>query len=400
MTSVDELKAIGNDLMQRNEPKQAAVAFTKALQLDATNKLLLSNRSAAFLKMGRASRALQDADAAIAVDGTWLKAHFRRLQAQIAMNVAPDQLLITARRALEIDANAPEFIAIIKVSRTETVVSLSLTHSLTLKNKKKYDINDYNANFASKLSAVVPEPSPSPAVSVTTPVVVPSAVPPVSVIDPSFVQNPKFITAPNMPPVVLEFARKTVDEVLQQFDETVAGKVPVHLAKLQSTVFFLPVADIPLPVINVSQAFASPEMLAQCVQFLREAAQRDQILGSCSVVQRSVDRLSASVEGPRQNRLSVRRECRRHFHHHRVGHNRGCSRICRSTHCSFHANGARRQRCRPLLQRACRGPRSRLVRSHASPVEINAALQSIITLPLVAARRRPAAPCAPTLSQT
>jgi tetratricopeptide (TPR) repeat protein len=277
MTSVDELKAIGNVLMQRNEPKQAAVAFTKALQLDATNKLLLSNRSAAFLKMGRASRALQDADAAIAVDGTWLKAHFRRLQAQIAMNVAPDQLLITARRALEIDANAPEFIAIIKVSRTETVVSLSLTHSLTLKNKKKYDINDYNANFASKLSAVVPEPSPSPAVSVTTPVVVPSAVPPVSVIDPSFVQNPKFITA-----------RKTVDEVLQQFDETVAGKVPVHLAKLQSTVFFLPVADIPLPVINVSQAFASPEMLAQCVQFLREAAQRDQILGSCSVVQRSV----------------------------------------------------------------------------------------------------------------
>lgn len=115
MTTVEELKTQGNALLQSGEAKSAAVAFTKALQMEPGNKFLLSNRSVAFLKMGRASRALQDADAAIALDATWIKAHYRRLQAQLALNASSQELLCTARAALKIDASATDFVAIIKV---------------------------------------------------------------------------------------------------------------------------------------------------------------------------------------------------------------------------------------------------------------------------------------------
>jgi tetratricopeptide (TPR) repeat protein len=259
MTTVAELKALGNAQLQQGDAKQAAVSFTKALQLEPRNAALLSNRSAAFLKMGRASRALQDADECLRLDPSWLKAHYRRLMALRAIGADADSLLQTARAALLVDATAVEFIDVI---RTLDPVAYRAQY----------------AQAAAPAAAVAPAAAPVPA--------------PVrarrSPIHESFVQNPKFATAPNMPEVVLEFARKTLDELMQQFDDQVVGAgATAAQAKLRSTVFFLPLEDIPLPVISVDEAFSNPELLHRCVAFLREAAQRDKILGACTVVQRS-----------------------------------------------------------------------------------------------------------------
>jgi tetratricopeptide (TPR) repeat protein len=261
---VADLKALGNAQLQQGDAKQAAVSFTKALQLEPHNAVLLSNRSAAFLKMGRASRALQDADDCLRLDPSWLKAHYRRLQALRALGADADSLLQTARAALLVDATAVEFIDVIR----------------------KHDPVAYRAQYAAAPPA---PPAPAPAAPAAPPA------PPVPVvrtrrspIHESFVQNAKFATAPNMPEVVLEFARKTLDELMQQFDDQVVGAgATAAQAKLRSTVFFLPLDDIPLPVISVDEAFSNPELLHRCVAFLREAAQRDKILGACTVVQRS-----------------------------------------------------------------------------------------------------------------
>lgn len=240
-SSVAELKQQGNELMQKGEAKQAAVAFTKALQLEPSNAILLSNRSAAFLKMGRASRALQDADECVAAAPDWIKGHYRRLQAQLALAAPPADLLATALTALKLEPAAAEFLAIVK----------------------KHDAALYKT-LAPPAPVTAAAPVAAAAAAVTSK------------------------DAFDLPPVVLEFARKTVDEVLQQFDENVVAKgVKAADAKLQSTAFFLPLLDVPLPVVAIDQAFSSPEMLAQCVQFLRDAAQRDQVVGACVVVQRS-----------------------------------------------------------------------------------------------------------------
>lgn len=45
--SADELKQKGNEAFKRNEFKLACEIFTEAIELDATNHVLYSNRSAA-----------------------------------------------------------------------------------------------------------------------------------------------------------------------------------------------------------------------------------------------------------------------------------------------------------------------------------------------------------------
>lgn len=68
----------GNEAFKEQDFPQAATSYTEALALWSEDHITLTNRAAAFLKMGHPEKALKDAEAAIKVEPKWVKAHFRK----------------------------------------------------------------------------------------------------------------------------------------------------------------------------------------------------------------------------------------------------------------------------------------------------------------------------------
>ena len=76
--SVEELKARGNDRFAKGDLCGAAKLYKHALQQGGAVHLLQSNLSAVYLQGRMLAAALEAADAAIAAEPSWPKAHFRR----------------------------------------------------------------------------------------------------------------------------------------------------------------------------------------------------------------------------------------------------------------------------------------------------------------------------------
>lgn len=73
----DAHKQLGDDAFRSGDYAEAVVQYTHALSVDPANHLILSNRSAAELKQGNKSKALQDARACIDSNPTFAKGHSR-----------------------------------------------------------------------------------------------------------------------------------------------------------------------------------------------------------------------------------------------------------------------------------------------------------------------------------
>lgn len=82
----DELKATGDGHFRAKEYQPAIQAYTDALQLDPTNHIILSNKSAAHLANGEKSKALHDArKCAEHSDGKWTKGQTRLAAAMASL---------------------------------------------------------------------------------------------------------------------------------------------------------------------------------------------------------------------------------------------------------------------------------------------------------------------------
>lgn len=73
----EKLKQTGNTHMTAKKHDQAIDAYTKAINLDATNPVYYSNRAAAYASKGDHASAILDAEKAIEVDATFVKAYSR-----------------------------------------------------------------------------------------------------------------------------------------------------------------------------------------------------------------------------------------------------------------------------------------------------------------------------------
>lgn len=80
-----EFKSSGNKAMQAGSFQRALRLYTKALDLDAGNAILYSNRSAAHFNLRQFAESLEDAESAILCDATWWKAYKRKGLALIHM---------------------------------------------------------------------------------------------------------------------------------------------------------------------------------------------------------------------------------------------------------------------------------------------------------------------------
>lgn len=73
----EKLKQTGNTHMTAKKHDQAIDAYTKAVALDSTNPVYYSNRAAAYASKGDHASAILDAEKAIEVDPTFVKAYSR-----------------------------------------------------------------------------------------------------------------------------------------------------------------------------------------------------------------------------------------------------------------------------------------------------------------------------------
>lgn len=76
-TNADKLKQKGNSLMSGKKYDEAIQSYTEALNIDSTNPVYFSNRAAAYSSKGDHLSAIGDAEKAIEVEPSYVKAYHR-----------------------------------------------------------------------------------------------------------------------------------------------------------------------------------------------------------------------------------------------------------------------------------------------------------------------------------
>ena len=77
-TTAKEWKEKGNGLVKEKKYSEAADCYTKAIELDSTDPILYSNRSAMYTNISKFTEALADAEKAIELKPTYGKAYLRK----------------------------------------------------------------------------------------------------------------------------------------------------------------------------------------------------------------------------------------------------------------------------------------------------------------------------------
>jgi len=87
-----EAKNMGNTAFAAGKYREAVGCFTDAVQLDPKSTVYLSNRSAAYIKLGENKKAQADAEKCIALDKNWVKGYIRLGSALFAQEKYEDSV--------------------------------------------------------------------------------------------------------------------------------------------------------------------------------------------------------------------------------------------------------------------------------------------------------------------
>jgi len=84
--SADKLKVEGNEFMKKEMVAEAIECYSRAIDLDRNNAVYYCNRAAAYNKLSKFYKAVDDCNIAIEIDPQYSKAYNRRGVAQISLN--------------------------------------------------------------------------------------------------------------------------------------------------------------------------------------------------------------------------------------------------------------------------------------------------------------------------
>ncbi len=101
--SSDELKIKGNAALQKENYDEAIKYYTEAINLDPSNHILYSNRSAAYAKTNQFKESLADAEKTISIKKDWGKGYSRK-GAAIELLDKYDEAISTYQEGLKYDA--------------------------------------------------------------------------------------------------------------------------------------------------------------------------------------------------------------------------------------------------------------------------------------------------------
>lgn len=91
----------GNQAYQQGDFERAVALYSRGLETEPSNAVLLSNRAAAWIALHRTEEALADANRAIECDSAYLKAYFRKADALRSVDRLAEALeVVTAAIAL------------------------------------------------------------------------------------------------------------------------------------------------------------------------------------------------------------------------------------------------------------------------------------------------------------
>jgi stress-induced-phosphoprotein 1 len=102
--SADELKALGNAALQAEKFDEAVDFYTRAIEIDPSNHILYSNRSAAFAKVGKYTNSLEDAERTVELKSDWPKGYSRK-GAALELLQRFDDAIVTYEAGLKHDPN-------------------------------------------------------------------------------------------------------------------------------------------------------------------------------------------------------------------------------------------------------------------------------------------------------
>lgn len=84
MSTANDMKMKGNECLSKKNFAEAVEWYTKGIEMEPSNHILYSNRSAAYLSMKSYDKALQDADKCIQLNPSWDKGYNRKAAVQQA----------------------------------------------------------------------------------------------------------------------------------------------------------------------------------------------------------------------------------------------------------------------------------------------------------------------------
>lgn len=90
---MNELKEKANQSLTRGAFSKALRLYTRAIEADAGNAVLYSNRAAAHYQAGQFQESLEDAESAILCDESWWKGHKRKAQALVKLDRYEDAIV-------------------------------------------------------------------------------------------------------------------------------------------------------------------------------------------------------------------------------------------------------------------------------------------------------------------
>eukprot|EP01035_Chromulina_nebulosa_P019486 gene19486-25372_t len=112
---VEKHKQLGNSYYSSKQYNEAIIEYTKGIDLDETNQVLWSNRSASYLQIKDYQNALKDAEICRRLDPTWPKGCYRLAAARLALELYEDAA-VAAYEGLKLDNNNKELKKIIQDS--------------------------------------------------------------------------------------------------------------------------------------------------------------------------------------------------------------------------------------------------------------------------------------------
>lgn len=107
MATVDELKSKGNAALQAQNFVEAVQFYTEAINIDPSNHILYSNRSAAYAKTNEYEKSLTDAEKTVSLKSDWAKGYSRK-GAALELLERMDEAIVTYEEGLKIDPTNPQ----------------------------------------------------------------------------------------------------------------------------------------------------------------------------------------------------------------------------------------------------------------------------------------------------
>jgi len=239
----EQHKKDGNMFFASADYVKAVAAYNKAIKADPKNGVLYSNRAAAFIHLGKETKAIKDAEQAIDLRPDWAKGYFRKGAALAALRKW-DESIAVLERAVEVDPKSKEISTMLRETTRKRNAEKGEAKRAEKGSGFKFDLSKSASDTKSKTASDAKENIP---IHIPLPQ-----------------DTGREFVGCGTQSIVEEFLKNSLNSAITQFAKE---------GNLKSVVYVQPATPGgELQVIGVEAGFDSPQANSQCCDFLRSYA--------------------------------------------------------------------------------------------------------------------------------